>query len=367
MTALTLLEGNAQRGGNFDRWIPRYRRELIARNAADRTVTLYVGAAESFYRWLQMSIDEDTRAALPLDVEDIAPDHIRQFISFMREHGYIDHRKRVSPKSSFCDQCQRRGEHEPYGDSTLNLRYRSLQQFFRFLEPPKYDDALGEGWGENVIQVSPFHGTRPPKIVEKPVDIIREGTFDRLIATKKSGKTFEDRRDLAILLMWLDTGLRRGGMASMLLDDLDLDEREVRVIVKGGALKTVVFGHPTRRALERYLDARDRQPFAWRRELWISRKGAFTADGIRQMLDRTVEAAGVGHIYPHMFRHTFAHNIKKQGRSDEELMRLAHWRSPQMPIRYGASAGEERARDAYREHGAPSEQLSQRRRNGRRK
>jgi integrase len=72
-----------------------------------------------------------------------------------------------------------------------------------------------------------------------------------------------------------------------------------------------------------------------------------TTSGIRQMLTRRGHDAGVK-VHPHMFRHTFAHQWKAAGGDDGSLMRLAGWRSPQMLQRYGASAADERARDAHR-------------------
>jgi len=47
------------------------------------------------------------------------------------------------------------------------------------------------------------------------------------------------------------------------------------------------------------------------------------------MLTRRGRDAGV-RVHPHMFRHTFAHLWKAAGGSDDDLMRLAGWRSPQM-------------------------------------
>jgi integrase len=103
----------------------------------------------------------------------------------------------------------------------------------------------------------------------------------------------------------------------------------------------------TGQALDRYLRVRGRHKRANMAELWLGDRGPLSTSGIRQMLTRRGRDAGV-RVHPHMFRHTFAHLRKAAGGSDDDLMRLAGWRSPQMLQRYGASAGDERARDAHR-------------------
>ena len=51
-----------------------------------------------------------------------------------------------------------------------------------------------------------------------------------------------------------------------------------------------------------------------------------------------------------------AHQAAKGGLGDSDMMRIFGWRSRQMLNRYGASAADERARDAYKKL-APGDRL----------
>ena len=259
-------------------------------------------------------------------------DTARMFATFARDKlGVTEARKvtRETVETFIADQLAR------FKPTTASVRFRSLQQFFKWLAE------------EGEIERSPMATMKPPIVPEVPVPVVADDDLRKLLKVCE-GATFEHKRDLAILRVMIETGTRLAEVAGLNLDDVDMADKTITVVGKGRRPRTLPFGTKTAQAFDRYLRLRPRHPKAASPGLWLGPKGTMTDSGIAQMLERRCGEAGIEKVHPHQLRHTAAHAWLADGGGEDAAMRLFGWKSRQMLSRYGASAADERARDEFR-------------------
>ena len=139
-------------------------------------------------------------------------------------------------------------------------------------------------------------------------------------------------RDRALLELMYATGARVSEIVGADVDDMDFDERVIRVTGKGSKQRLVPVGGYACQALQRYLDEarpvlgrRKRSGSAERRALFLNKRGCRLS---RQSVWEVVKAAGErAHItkplHPHTLRHSFATHLIQGGadvRTVQELL-----------------------------------------------
>ena len=241
-----------------------------------------------------------------LDVAHVETTHILAYINYLRT-DYVPRRitgnndKKLSPKTVY------------------NL-YISVASFFT--------------WASREFQiVNPVKGVPRPRVPDDaPVEPFKKEEIELLIKacdfseeadTNRRRKFVMQRstskRDKAIILTLLDTGLRAGELCALRVEDVDMKTGKIRIRpgdagkAKGGKGRVVFMGKSARRFLWRYLADREdgEDPEA---PLFIGKfRKPFNRDALRQLINALGAKVGVKKCHPHRFRHTFAITYLRSG------------------------------------------------------
>jgi integrase/recombinase XerC len=212
------------------------------------------------------------------------------------------------------------------GARSIQRRLSAVRTFFEFL--------IREGH----CRQNPARGVQAPKAGKRLPDALDADQMAHLLEFRADDTL--SARDKAIMELFYSSGLRLAELVSLDLPALDLKDRTVRVLGKGGKSRIVPVGRFAVEALSAWLAERAdwlrnspaARPLGGVRAEAGARQPVFVGRSGRRLSPRAVQLRiglwarrrGLGvHLHPHMFRHSFAtHLLESSGdlRGVQELL-----------------------------------------------
>jgi len=186
---------------------------------------------------------------------------------------------------------------------------------------------------EGIIDEDPAQGLRVPKVRPRPQRTLTQSDVTALLDC--CDDSTKGKRDRAILNLLIDTGLRAAEICRLQLADLDIEAQSLTVQVKGGWAQRRFYGETTAATLQAWIDVRQTSDPA----LFVSLGGttpgqALTTRGLRVIVKRIGEKAGVQSVSPHAFRRGFATIAIAAGAPTRTVQLAGGWSDLRMVERY---------------------------------
>jgi len=132
-------------------------------------------------------------------------------------------------------------------------------------------------------------------------------TMEQSAALLKAVSGPNEKRDYAIIMIFLNCGIRRSELVGLNLSDVYEDR--LRVVGKGNKERFVYFGTPCRKAIDAYLVERNKKTLSDNRALFGSRdSNRISVSAVHRLIKKYLLAAGLDaeHFSAHKLRHTAA-------------------------------------------------------------
>ncbi len=194
-----------------------------------------------------------------------------------------------------------------YSRKSIARKVSSLRAFYRYLVV------------EGIIGVSYFENAEPPKIEKSLPKFLYENEIELMFNSIDKSNSI-GIRDYAMLELLYGSGLRVSELCTITNKNLDFANEMIKVFGKGHKERYVPMNERTVAILKEYIYLA--RPELIRKVennapdvLFVNHNGgALTTRGVRVILNKIIDhTADVGHVYPHMIRHTFATHLLNGG------------------------------------------------------
>lgn len=253
------------------------------------TISEYYLDLRMFLRFMKLMRNDMpiTTKLEDIDVKDIDLDFLREIetadvFDFL---SYLSNDRAVNPDSPAPD----------YGISpTARARKLSaIKSFYKYLTVRTKQ-----------LQENPVADLEYPKLRKS---LPRYLTMEQSAALLKAVSGQNEKRDYAILMLFLNCGIRRSELVGLNLTDVYEDR--IRVVGKGNKERFVYFGSACRKAIDAYLEERNQKVLTDNRALFGSRDGnRISVTAVHRLVKKALLQAGLDstQFSAHKLRHTAA-------------------------------------------------------------
>jgi len=229
---------------------------------------------------------------------------------------------------------------QPWAPATVAIHIRYIRAFLRWLHNEGYTDS------------DLSHTIPAPGLSIREESLLTIAEFTQLVEACAGDRY--GLRDRAVILMLVDTGLRRKEFTSLRRDQVTFENGSGWLQLPSKEAKNkrdrfVFLGRACAAALRAYLATRnDNNP-----ALIISDRGPLGGDGLYHMLRRRATQAGIDphRVHPHLLRKMFASWWIENGGDEQRLMDIAGWSGPEMLRIYVRLGSRQKLMEAHQQFG----------------
>ena len=198
-----------------------------------------------------------------------------------------------------------------------------------------------------ILEYGVAAGLKGPKLPSSlPRALSYEETEKLLVEGPENGKHYQ--RDRLILELLYGSGLRVSELIDLNWENIETDQRMIRVLGKGSKERLVPFGPSVKELLEDWsLLSKE----GTKRPLFVSEKGAerLTVRTVHRLVQRAALRVGIYGVSPHTLRHCFATHLLERGAPLRVVQELLGHESIAATQRYLSITAEQMKR-SYMEH-----------------
>ena len=243
--------------------------------------------------------------------------------------------------------------------SVMNVREFVIHMQERNLSPYTVQGHVGslkvfDSWlfNEGYVPDKVLARLKKPKVPQKFVEPLTQDEIEQLLKVQNP-LTAIGCRNIALLVTFLNTGLRCSELANLCLENAHIEEGYFKVMGKGAKERIVPTGITTQKVLWRYIyHFRPELSNGGPNTLFLTLDGTpLSTNAIKLILRRWGKKAGVSRLHAHLCRHTYATNYllyecgdvfrlkQNLGHSTLEMVnRYVHYASAQANVRNHSSA-----------------------------